>query len=93
MEEHTDPYRDLIALQAECAKLRADPRWTFEGWAFGEDPSSAEDCPPGRIPVMRLYNNGMGGDPNHRYLTSHSEAHATLDEGWLLEGVVFCAAP
>ena len=24
MEEHTDPYRDLIALQAECAKLREE---------------------------------------------------------------------
>jgi hypothetical protein len=78
---------------AECAKLHGDPRWTSEGTAFAEEPSAAEDCPAGRIPVTRLYNNGMGGDANHRFVTSHSEAHATVFAGWLLEGVVFCAAP
>ncbi len=78
---------------AECAKLRADPRWTFEGLAFDEEAPLADDCPVGRIPVMRLYNNGMGGDANHRFVTSHSEAHAMAFQGWLLEGAVFCAPP
>jgi predicted dienelactone hydrolase len=78
---------------AECGKLRADPRWTFEGLAFAEQMPVGEDCPADRIPVTRLYNNGMGGEANHRYLTSHSEIHATVASGWLLEGVVFCAAP
>ena len=78
---------------AECAKLHGDPRWTSEGTAFAEEPSAPEDCPAGRIPVTRLYNNGMGGDANHRFVTSHSEAYAMVSAGWLLEGVVFCAAP
>lgn len=78
---------------AECDKLHADPRWTFEGLAFAEEAPTADDCPPGRIPVTRLYNNGMGGDANHRYVTSHSEAFATVADGWVLEGAVFCAAP
>ena len=30
---------------------------------------------------------------NHRYLTSHSEIHATAAAGWLVEGVVFRAPP
>lgn len=78
---------------AECNKLRADPKWTVEGLAFDEQTPADEDCPAGRIPVTRLYNNGMGGEANHRYLTSHSEIHATVAAGWLAEGVVFCAAP
>jgi predicted dienelactone hydrolase len=78
---------------AECNKLHADPRWTFEGLAFDEQAPIAEDCPAGRIPVTRLYNNGMGGEANHRYLTSHSEINATAAAGWLIEGVVFCAPP
>ena len=78
---------------AECNKLQADPRWTFEGLAFDEQAPIAEDCPAGRIPVTRLYNNGMGGEANHRYLTSHSEIHAMAAAGWLVEGVVFCAPP
>jgi hypothetical protein len=36
----------------------------------------------------------MGGQANHRFLTSHSEiAHMVQDEGWLLEGAVFCTPP
>jgi Platelet-activating factor acetylhydrolase, isoform II/Repeat of unknown function (DUF5648) len=78
---------------AECNKLRADPKWTYEGLAFNEEMPASNDCPPGRVPVTRLYNNGIGGEANHRYLTSHSEIFATVATGWLIEGVVFCAAP
>ena len=55
----------------ECAKVKADPMWTYEGIAFNADPPQASpqspDCLPDRIPVIRLYNNGMGGQANHRY--------------------------
>ena len=77
----------------ECNLLHADPRWRFEGLAFDEQAPLGEDCPVDRIPVTRLYNNGMGGEANHRYLTSHSEIFATAAAGWLVEGVVFCAPP
>jgi hypothetical protein len=78
---------------AECAKLQTDPQWTSEGTAFNEEAPTAQDCPAALIPVTRLYNNGMGGQPNHRFLTSHSEINATVFAGWLVEGIVFCAPP
>ena len=43
--------------------------------------------------IWRLYNNGMGGQANHRYLTSHSEIGDMIGRGWLLEGPVFCTPP
>lgn len=78
---------------AECAKVKANPLWTFEGVAFAADPPLAADCPAERIPVLRLYNNGMGGQANHRYTTSRSDARALVGSGWLVEGPVFCAQP
>jgi predicted dienelactone hydrolase len=77
----------------ECTELHADPRWTYEGLAFDEQAPIADDCPVNLVPVTRIYNNGIGGEANHRFLTSHSEANATVAAGWLIEGVVFCAAP
>jgi len=78
---------------AECAKVRNDPFWTFESLAFRADPPSGEDCPADRVPVIRLYNNGKGGQANHRFLTSHSEIRDMLVQGWIREGAVFCALP
>jgi len=78
---------------AECAKVKADPLWTYEGIAFNADPPAVGDCAPDRIPVIRLYNNGMGGQASHRYTTSRYEIGAMQGRGWLLEGVVFCAVP
>jgi Repeat of unknown function (DUF5648) len=79
---------------AECAKVKADPNWTYENLAFNADPLQGNgDCASDRIPVIRLYNNGMGGQANHRYLTSRSEAVATIARGWILEGYVFCSVP
>lgn len=78
---------------AECAKVEANPLWTFEGIAFAADPPLAADCPAERIPVLRLYNNGMGGQASHRYTTSRSDARALVASGWLVEGPVFCAVP
>ena len=78
---------------AECAQLKANPLWTYEGLAFTADPPVADDCPPDRIPVIRLYNNGIGGHANHRFTTSRYEMRAMQDLGWILEGAVFCAIP
>jgi dienelactone hydrolase len=78
---------------AECEKVKANPDWTFEGLAFKADLPTLEDCPVDRIPVIRLYNNGKGGQANHRFLTSHSEILLQLAEGWIREGAVFCGIP
>ena len=50
-------------------------------------------CTPDRVPVVRLYNNGMGGQASHRYVTSHSEVREMTQRGWIVEGNVFCAIP
>jgi len=38
-------------------------------------------------------NNGMNGQPNHRFLTNRSETAVMQEQGWRPEGTVFCAAP
>jgi len=73
--------------------VMANPDWTFEGIAFAADAAAAGDCAADRIPVVRLYNNGMGGQANHRYLTSPIEVASTASRGWIVEGAVFCARP
>jgi len=78
----------------ECAKVQASPLWIYEGLAFEAEPPLADgNCSIDRIPVTRLYNNGMNGQPNHRFITSKSEAAGMQGAGWVLEGTVFCAAP
>ncbi len=65
--------------------------WTYEGIAFDAFPLDASgDCPIDLMTVTRLYNNGMGGQANHRYLTSHSEIAVMVSRGWIVEGPVFC---
>jgi predicted dienelactone hydrolase len=78
----------------ECAAVFASPAWIFEGFAFRVDaPDAAGACAKDRVPVVRMYNNGMGGETNHRYLTSHSETAMMRAQGWVLEGTVFCSLP
>ena len=43
--------------------------------------------------IARLYNNGMGGQANHRYTTSRSESRQMVVNGWIVEGYVFCSIP
>ena len=78
---------------AECAKVKANPNWMYEGLAFSTEVPATDDCAADRVPVTRLYNNGKGGQANHRYTTSHSEMREMLADGWILEGTVFCAIP
>jgi predicted dienelactone hydrolase len=81
-------------LPNECADVKRNPLWTFEGLVFRvEGPDSAGNCPADRVPVVRMYNNGKGGQANHRYLTSHNEIAEMLIEGWIIEGTVFCSLP
>ena len=78
------------AFDFECAAVKQEPAWTFEADAFYVAANVAL-CPASTRPVFRLYNNGMGGDPNHRYTTSWPVINAMQAAGWLLEGVAFCA--
>ena len=81
-------------LPNECADVMNNPLWIFEGLVFRvEGPDASGNCAADRVPVVRMYNNGKGGEANHRYLTSHSEIAGMLLQGWIIEGVVFCAPP
>jgi predicted dienelactone hydrolase len=77
----------------ECGILAADPLWRFEALAFRADPPIGDDCPANRMRVTRIYNRFAGGAPNHRFLTSGSETTHMANEGWLIEGTVFCTPP
>jgi len=78
---------------AECAKVKVNPNWTYEGIAFRATAPSAGECAADRVPVVRLYNDGKGGQANHRFTTSHSEVQRMVAQGWTIEGPVFCALP
>jgi predicted dienelactone hydrolase len=77
----------------ECWLTKANPYWIYEGIAFNAEAPAGEVCAANRVPVVRLYNNGMGGQASHRFVTSHSEVRELVQRGWMVEGVVFCAVP
>jgi hypothetical protein len=72
---------------------KGNPYWLDEGIAFNSDPAVGDACAADRVPVVRLYNNGMGGQASHRFVTSHSEVRELVQRGWMVEGNVFCAIP
>jgi photosystem II stability/assembly factor-like uncharacterized protein len=84
---------------AECTKVQDDPHWLLEtDDAFDiAVPSAAGECPGELIPVYRLYNDGQGGAPNHRYTTDRNVRAQMIAKGWVPEGlgpeaVQMCAA-
>jgi hypothetical protein len=89
------PYPD------ECAILKTGTVWEFEGNAFDlqlpQGIAGQRTCPAGTAPVYRLYNNGQGGAPNHRYTDSLEIFNQMLAQGWIFEGEaqtkVFACSP
>jgi len=71
----------------ECDGLKAGQAWQYEAIAFYIQLADANGfCPAGTIPLYRLYNNGMGGAPNHRYTTSLTILNQMVADGWVFEG-------
>jgi hypothetical protein len=71
----------------ECSALRAGTTWTFESMAFYlQLPFADGTCPTGSAPIFRLYNNGMGGAPNHRYTAVREVVARMKAQGWTVEG-------
>jgi hypothetical protein len=62
--------------------------WQFEAYVFNVISPAVSDgsCPAGTIPVYRLYNNGQGGAPNHRFTTDFTVRQQMLARGYLAEG-------
>jgi hypothetical protein len=71
----------------ECATLKGNAGWTFEGDVFHVGlPAADGSCATGTQPVYRLYNDGQGGAPNHRFTTDPALRSRMLAEGWVPEG-------
>ena len=81
----------------ECGVVKLNKDWQFEGVVFGLlSPGPAGDCPAGAVSIYRLYNNGQGGAPNHRYTTSEAIRTQMIAQGWIPEGygplgVIMCS--
>jgi photosystem II stability/assembly factor-like uncharacterized protein len=84
----------------ECAIRQADPAWTLESSDAFDIAVPAPDgsCAAGLTPVYRLYNNGQGGAPNHRYTTDLTVRAQMIAQSWVPEGlgpnaVEMCSPP
>lgn len=84
----------------ECAFQQTDPArrsvWIFEGKVFAFLPVNAGgNCTGVGTPIYRLYNNGQGGAPNHRYITNLATRNQMITQGWIPEGpgigIIGCA--
>jgi hypothetical protein len=77
---------------AECESLKKSATWKFEGVVFYMPmPDASGACPDGTNPVYRLYNDGKGGAPNHRFTANGKTQGETSRDGYSLEGVAMCA--
>ena len=81
----------------ECVTVKGNPDWQFEGDVFNMAlPAIDGSCPQGTLPVYRLYNDGQGGAPNHRYTADPIVRAQMIAAGWVSEGygdlgVIMCA--
>lgn len=76
---------------SECATVKKDRGWTYEGIAYYVKLPVNKVCPSGTTPVYRLYNDRwMYNDSNHRFTTDQSEVQDLVKANWSYEGVVMC---
>ena len=70
------------------ATISGFPDWRLEDDKLFNEmlPDGSGNCPAGTIPVYRLYNQGMGGAPNHRFVTSLAERQKMINKGYVAEG-------
>lgn len=81
----------------ECSILEGNRDWQLEGEVFGiVAPDANGNCAANSVPVYRLYNNGQGGAPNHRYTVEPGIRADMISRGWVSEGygplgVIMCS--
>jgi hypothetical protein len=80
---------------AEVALLeRPGSDWQFEEIAFFIPVPHAGQCAGTLQPVYRVYNNrAQFGDASHRFTPSAGLRQSMIDQGWVDEGIAFCAYP
>jgi len=77
---------------AECALVKANPRWFYEGIAFRSAVPSGGSCAAGTAAVVRFYRPGLVvRDSRHRYVRDAAEIARMRSAGWIEEGPVFCS--
>jgi hypothetical protein len=87
----------FTAFPDECAAVKANPAWAFEGDAFyARLPDALGECVAGTMPIYRCYNGGIGGAPGHRFTPYLEDACSAFGAGSVREGlgpdgVAFCA--
>lgn len=71
----------------ECGLVKVSTDWIYEGViGYLTLPNYSSQCPLEGVPLYRLYNNGMGDAPNHRYTTSLTVRAEMIAKGWISEG-------
>jgi hypothetical protein len=76
----------------ECAIVRTNPYWFYEGAAFRTVVPSGAACAAGTTPVIRFFLTGANVTLiRHRYVVDPTEAAKMRASGWIEEGPVFCA--
>lgn len=81
-----------------CEAVLQNAAWVFEGDVFYTYlPAADGACPEANVAVYRLYNNGQGGAPNHRFTTNEAVRNQMIADGWVPEGngigVGMCSPP
>jgi uncharacterized delta-60 repeat protein len=77
---------------AECAGVKRDRGWLYEGLAFSATTAPGGRCRSGLRPIHRLYNNRAEvNDSNHRHIADFGLVPSMQAQGWIYEGVAFCA--
>ena len=72
---------------AECTTVKLSASWQFEGEPFAVAlPDASGGCGAGLQPLYRLYNDGQGGAPNHRYTIKLGGRAEMIARGWVAEG-------
>jgi uncharacterized delta-60 repeat protein len=80
------------ASAAECAAVKSDPGWTYEGIAFYIPVPAGGQCASGTTAVYRSYNKRFAqNDSNHRYTTDAAVYDTMVAQGWAGEGIVMCS--
>ena len=69
----------------------------FPDWGLEDDklfntmlPGTGGSCPAGTNPLYRMYNQGQGNAPNHRFVTNLADQQTMINQGFAAEGVVMC---
>ena len=72
----------------ECGIVKANRSWQFEGDVFNVNVpiAGSGNCAAGTQPLYRMYNDGEGAAPNHRYTVELDVRELMRVNGWIPEG-------